>query len=165
MTKPIVAAIDMGYGHLRPASALADQLGTELLHMELPPLGAEVDRRFWEWTREVYEPLTRFSQLPGLGPPMRALLNTITAIPEPWPARDLSESTQGTRWMEPAARDGVGRALAAHLKASGAPLVETFYAAAILAELHGATRLPCLITDSPINPLCAPPHPAPTQIP
>ena len=70
MTTPIVAAIDMGYGHLRPASALAAQLGTEVLHMELPPLGAEVDRRFWEWTREVYEPLTRFSQLPGLGPPM-----------------------------------------------------------------------------------------------
>jgi hypothetical protein len=157
MTTPIVAAIDMGYGHLRPASALAAQLGTEVLHMELPPLGAEVDRRFWEWTREVYEPLTRFSQLPGLGPPMRALLNTITAIPEPWPARDLSESTQGTRWMERAARDGVGRALAEHLKASGAPLLTTFYAAAILAELHGATRLHCLITDSDINRVWAPP--------
>src|SRR5260370_587776 len=66
MTTPIVAAIDMGYGHLRPASALAEHLGTEVLHMELPPLGAEVDRRFWEWTREAYEPLTRFSPLPGL---------------------------------------------------------------------------------------------------
>jgi hypothetical protein len=162
--KPIVAAIDMGYGHLRPGTALAEALDTELLHMDLPPLGAEIDRRFWESTRELYEPLTRMSQLPGVGPPLRALLNTVTAIPPPWPARDLSGPTQGTRWMERAARDGVGRALAEHLRKTGAPLLTTFYAAAILAELHGAERLYCLITDSDINRVWAPPHPARSRI-
>src|SRR5882724_1154201 len=147
MRKTVVAAIDMGYGHLRPAAALADHLGTEVLQMDRPPLGGEKDQRFWESTRELYEPLTRLSQLPGVGPPMRAVLNTITAIPEPWPVRDLSGPTQGTRWMLRAAADGVGEVLADHLRKTGAPLMTTFFAAAILAELHGADQLHCLITD------------------
>lgn len=158
-TRAVVAAIDMGYGHLRPAAALADRLGTDVLQMDRPPLGSEKDRRFWESARELYEPLTRFSQLPGVGAPMRAILNTITAIPEPWPVRDLSGPTQGTRWMQRAAREGVGAKLADHLLKTAAPLMTTFYAAAILAELHGAEKLHCLITDSDINRVWAPPDP------
>ena len=162
--RAVVAAIDMGYGHLRPAAALAGYLGTEVLQMDRPPLGNDIDFRFWESTRELYEPLTRLSQLPGVGGPMRAVLNTITAIPEPWPVRDLSGPTQGTKWMLRAARDGVGKTLAGHLRETGAPLVTTFYAAAILAELHGASRLHCLITDSDINRVWAPPDPANSRI-
>ena len=160
----VVAAIDMGYGHLRPAAALADYLGVEVLQMDRPPLGGEKDQRFWSRNRELYEPLTRFSQLPGVGAPLRALLNTITAIPQPWPAQDLSGATQGTRWMQRAARDGVGQALADHLAATQAPLMTTFYAAAILAELHGAGRLHCLLTDSDVNRVWAPPDPARSSI-
>ncbi len=161
---PIVAAIDMGYGHLRPAAALADYLGTEVRQMDRPPLGGEKDQRFWDRNRDLYEPLTRFSQLPGVGAPMRAVLNTITAIPQPWPAQDLSGATQGTRWMQRAARDGVGLALAEHLKSTQAPLLATFYAAAILAELHGAKRLHCLLTDSDVNRVWAPPDPRHSSI-
>jgi len=164
MGKPLVAAIDMGYGHLRAAAALAEVLGTEVLQMDRPPLGDDRDREFWESIRDLYEPLTRFSQLPGLGGPMRALLDTITAIPRPWPARDLSGPSQGTRWMLKAARDGVGRALAQHLRGTGAPLLTTFYAAAILAEIHGADRLHCLVTDSDVNRVWAPPDSRKTRI-
>ena len=163
-TRAVVAAIDMGYGHLRPAAALADYLGTEVRQMDRPPLGSLKDQRFWDRNRELYEPLTRFSQLPGVGAPMRAVLNTITAIPQPWPSQDLSGATQGTRWMLRAAKDGVGQALAEHLKATQAPLLATFYAAAILAEIHGAERLHCLITDSDINRVWAPPDSQKTRI-
>lgn len=164
MRTPVVAAIDMGYGHLRPAAALAGYLGTEVLQMDRPPLGVEKDQRFWNRNRALYEPLTRFSQLPGVGAPMRAVLNTITAIPQPWPAQDLSGATQGTRWMQRAARDGIGQALAEHLRATQAPLMATFYAAAILAELHGASRLHCLLTDSDVNRVWAPPEPRTSAI-
>ena len=164
MTQPIVAAIDMGYGHLRPAAALAGYLETQVLQMDQPPLGNEHDRQFWERTRKLYEPLTRFSQLPAIGPPMRALLNTVTAIPEAWPVRDLSGPSQGTRWMQRAAGEGAGAVLAKHLLTTGAPLLSTFYGAAILAELHGAHRLHCLVTDSDINRVWAPPEPASSGI-
>src|SRR5207244_5035433 len=68
-----------------------------------------------------------------------------------------SGPTQGTRWMSSAARAGVGRALARYLRESGAPLLATFYAAAVLAEMHGAERLHCVITDTDVNRVWAPP--------
>ncbi|HEY6911219.1 MAG TPA: hypothetical protein VI356_17705 [Myxococcales bacterium] len=160
MPDPVVAAIDMGYGHLRPAAALAEHLGVGVMRMDAPPLGDARDRAFWERARRLYEPLTRFSQLPGIGPPLRALLGAVTAIPSPWPARDLSGPSAGTRWLSRAAREGVGQALARYLEETGAPLIATFYAAPILAELHGARGLYCLITDSDVNRVWAPPDPA-----
>jgi hypothetical protein len=157
--RPVVAAIDMGYGHLRAGIALADLLGVPLRRMEEPPLGDAVDARFWNRTRKFYEALTRFSQLPPVSIPLGALLKTITAIPPPWPARDRSGPTAGTRWMVGAARSGAGRQLARYLQETGAPLLTTFYAAAILAELHGARNLHCVVTDSDINRVWAPPEP------
>ena len=68
MAKPVVAAIDMGYGHLRPAAALADRLGTQVMQIELPPLGDRRDQDFWRRVRKMYEPLTRLSQVPAVGP-------------------------------------------------------------------------------------------------
>jgi hypothetical protein len=164
MERPLVAAIDMGYGHLRPAAALARWLGTAVLRMDAPPLGSARDAAFWKRSRKLYEPLTRFSQVPGLGAPMRALVNTITAIPEPWPGRDRSGATQGTRWLLRAAKEGVGEALAKHLLKTGAPLLATFYAAPILAELHGAKHLYCVVTDSDLNRIWAPPQGAKSGI-
>ena len=161
---PVVAAIDMGYGHLRPAAALADHLGTQVLEIDRPPLGHARDRAFWKPVRNLYEPLTRLSQLPGIGLPLRPLVNAITAIPPLWPARDLSGPTQGTRWMRKAADIGVGRRLAEHLRETSAPLLATFYAAPILAELHGAGRLHCVVTDSDVNRVWAPPDARSTNI-
>ncbi len=164
MSNTIVAAIDMGYGHLRPAAALAEHLGTEVLQMDQPPLGYKRDRAFWNPIRSLYEPLTRLSQIPAIGLPLRPLVNAITAIPPLWPARDLSGPTQGTRWMRKAADIGVGRRLAEHLKETSAPLLATFYAAPILAELHGAGRLHCVVTDSDVNRVWAPPDARNTSI-
>ena len=162
--KPQVLAIDMGYGHLRPAAALAGYLGVDVLQMDRAPAGSDQDFRFWERTRKLYEPLTRLSQLPLVGAPMQALLSAVTAIPEPWPRRDLSGPTQGTRWLLRAARRGIGRQLADGLRSSGAPLLSTFYAGAILAGLHGAKNLSCVITDSDVNRVWAPPEAARSEI-
>src|SRR5437660_1744484 len=161
-SRPIVAAIDMGYGHLRAAAPLADALGVPMLRMDLPPLGDARDAWFWRRTRAVYEPLTRWSQIGLVGAPLRALLGRITAIPEG--GVDLSAPTAGTRWMERAARGGAGRALAEHLRRTRAPLLATFYAAPILAELHGGERLHCVVTDTDVNRVWGPPHPARSRI-
>jgi hypothetical protein len=162
LPRPVVAAIEMGYGHLRAALPLADALGVPMLRMDLPPLAGSVDRRLWWRTRAMYEPLTRWSQKGTLGAPLRALLDRITAIPDGAPA--LAGATAGTRWMARAARRGAGRALASHLRDTGAPLVSTFYAGPILAELHGAGRLHCVVTDVDVNRIWAPPEPARSTI-
>ena len=113
----------------------------------------------------MYEPLTRWSQQGAIAAPLRALLERITAIPDVRDgAGELSGPTAGTRWMERAARRGAGRALAAHLRETEAPLLSTFYAGPILAELHGADRLHCVVTDADVNRIWAPPDPARSRI-
>ncbi len=162
--KPVVVAIDMGYGHLRPATPLAQTFGVPLQYMDRAPLGDELDARFWERVRHLYEPLTRASQIPLLGQPALALLEWITSIPPLHPYRDLSAKNQGTRTLIRMAKRGLGKRLAEHLKATGAPLLTTFYAPAVLSELHGCERLHCVVTDSDVNRVWAPAEPQTSRI-
>src|SRR5258706_2979942 len=105
--RPVVAAIDMGYGHLRAAAPLADALGVPMLQMDLPPLGDARDAWFWKRTRALYEPLTRWSQARLVGAPLRALLERVTAIAEA--DGDLSAPTAGARRTGRAPARGGGR--------------------------------------------------------
>ncbi|GAC1548112.1 MAG: hypothetical protein NVS2B9_15050 [Myxococcales bacterium] len=162
--KPAVVAIDMGYGHLRPATPLAESFGVPLQHMDRPPLGDARDARFWERVRDLYEPLTRASQLPLVGRPARALLDRITAIPPLHPYRDLSAGNSGTSTLVRMAKRGLGETLAAHLETTGAPLLTTFYAPAVLSELHGRDKLFCVVTDSDVNRVWAPADPGKSGI-
>ena len=66
---PIVASVEMGYGHLRPAHALASALGTEVLNVDQPPLVAPEELRLWRTSRRFYEITSRASQIPFAGAP------------------------------------------------------------------------------------------------
>lgn len=148
-TTPIVAAVDMGYGHLRAARAIADAWGVEVLRADVPPIADAEEQRLWQTARKIYEVTSRTSQLPGiLGAPLRAILDGITAIPPLHPHRDLSPPNWGTRSLDRLIRRGLGRGLAAHLRANPAPLVTTFFSIAIAAAAHGAERVYCVATDS-----------------
>jgi hypothetical protein len=153
---PLLVAIDMGYGHLRPAAALGALLGAPVQEMDKPPTGDAQDELYWRRARKLYEPLTRWSQLPVVGGPAQALLDTITHIPPLYPERDLSAATVGTDALVRAAKAGLSRQLAQQLREGGAPLLTTFYAAAVLSELHGAERVSCVVTDSDVNRVWAP---------
>ena len=162
--KPVVVAIDMGYGHLRPAMPLAESFGVPLHHMDRPPLGDARDVPFWDRVRTLYEPLTRASQLPLVGGPARALLDRITAIPPLHPSRDLSAGNSGTQTLVRMAKRGLGETLASYLETTGAPLLTTFYAPAVLAELHGRDKLFCVVTDTDVNRVWAPAEPGKSGI-
>ncbi|PYQ56376.1 MAG: hypothetical protein DMF53_25640, partial [Acidobacteria bacterium] len=88
--KPIVTSVEMGYGHLRAAHALATELGTEILHVDRPPLVAPEELRLWRASRRVYEITSRASQLPVIGAPLKSFLESLTDIPHLHPQRDLS---------------------------------------------------------------------------
>jgi Domain of unknown function (DUF6938) len=146
-----LVAIDMGYGHLRAAHALGDALDTPVLEIDRPPLAAPDEESRWRRVRTGYEALSRLSQVPLVGRPMRRLLEAVTAIPHLHPHRDQSGPTAAVRWLERLARSGVGEGLVAHLRATGATLVTTFYAPAVIADLAGVERIVCVVTDADLN--------------
>lgn len=160
-----LVAIDMGYGHLRPAYSLAEMLpGAEVLHADAPPASSAQEQRAWEQARTGYEMLSRGSRLPLVGGALKAVLDEVTAIPSLYPHRDLSQPTVPVRALEAMAKRGLGRGLAERLKRNGKSLLTTFYAPAVLSDFHGCERVYCVVTDSDVNRVWAPPVPSKSNI-
>jgi hypothetical protein len=162
--RPTIVAVEMGYGHLRPAHALADLLGGDVLEADEPPLAGPNEQRVWARTRFHYEALTRLSQLPLVGKALSPLLGVITQIPPLYPRRDLSNPTWPVRLVERMASSGLGRGLIDHLRATGTPLLTTFFVPALIADRAGDLDISCVVTDSDINRVWAPMHPRTTRI-
>jgi hypothetical protein len=161
---PVVVAVEMGYGHLRAAMPLAEALGTEVLQVDRAPLVAEEEMRLWRRVRRGYEAVSRLSQVPLAGRPLRWLLDGITDIPRLHPYRDLSAPTRGALTLERLVRRNLGQGLVAHLRRTGAPLLTTFYSPAIVADRAGLDRIFCVVTDTDLNRIWVPVDPARTRI-
>ena len=162
--KPIVVAIDMGYGHLRPAHAIAERLGVPVFDVDRPPLATSQDAVLWTWVRRYYEGLSRASQYPLVGPPMRSLLNTLTDIGSLYSVRDQSSANLGTYVLEKMIRRGLGRSLVEHLERENSVLVTTFFMPAVAADRLGYPHIYCIVTDSDIHRVWAPIDPVNTRI-
>ncbi len=162
--KPVVVAVDMGYGHLRAAAPLADALGTEILQVDRAPVVAREEERVWRRVRRAYEWVSRLSQLPAVGGPLRFVLDSITDIPRLHPYRDLSAPTRGVLTLERLIRRNLGQGLMAHLRRTGAPLLTTFYSPAIVADRAGYEPIYCVVTDTDLNRIWVPAEPGRTRI-
>src|SRR5579864_4322220 len=162
--QPIVAAVEMGYGHLRAAQALASALGTTVLHADRPPLAGEEEVRLWRSGRRLYEATARASQLPLVGAPLRALLDSLTSIPHLYPKRDLSAPTLQALSLDRLVRKGLGAGLVERLKETGAALLTTYFATAVLADAHGCAPVYCVVTDVDLNRVWVPKNPRRSRI-
>jgi hypothetical protein len=145
---PLVVAVEMGFGHLRAADAVARALGQPLLHADREPVADPDERALWARVRAGYERLSRLATLPAVGRPFGRLLETITRIPELHPLRDLSRPTFSTGLVERLVERGIGRGVLATLEREQAPLFTTFFATAIAADRKSAADVDCLVTDT-----------------
>jgi len=162
--RPLVVAVEMGYGHLRAARNLADALGEPVVQIDRAPLVSAAEQKIWHRTRFAYEATSRLSQLPVVGAPLRWLLDQLTSIPHLHPFRDLSAPTQGVRTLDRLIRRGLAQGLVEELRASGRPLLTTFYAPAIAADRAGLNEIYCVVTDTDVNRVWAPQDTAATRI-
>ena len=162
--RPAVVAVEMGYGHLRAAMPLVERLGSQVLHVDRPPIVAEEEQKLWRRVRRAYEIVSRMSQVPIVGSPLRLLLDWTTNIPRLHPYRDLSAPTSGVLTLERLIRRNLGQGLVEHLRATGAPLLTTFYSPAIVADRAGLERIFCVVTDTDLNRVWAPVRPRETRI-
>lgn len=160
----LVAAVDMGYGHLRAAHALASALGQEVVEVDREPFATPAESRLWSRLRTAYTVLSRASQAPVVGRPLDWLLRSVTEIPRLYPYRDQSSPTLGVEVLHWLIRRGLGRNLVHHLKRTGDALLTTFFAPALATAEAGVPRLVCVVTDSDINRVWAPRQPRGTHL-
>lgn len=161
---PVIASVEMGYGHMRAAHALATALSTPILQVDKPPLVAPEELRLWQASRRFYEITSRASQIPVLGAPLRSLLESLTDIPHLHPRRDLSPPNFQARSLHKLIGKGLGRGLVNLLKSTGAPLITTFFVPALSADHYGCDRVYCVVTDVDINRAWVPLHPGKSKI-
>ncbi len=161
---PLVVAVDMGYGHLRAALPVAEALGTVVSQVDRPPIVAPGEEALWKRVRGAYEAVSRLSQLPLVGAPLKYLLDGLTDIPRLHPYRDLSAPTRGVLTLERLIRRNLGQGLLAHLAETQVPLVTTFYSPAIVADRAGYDRIFCVVTDTDLNRIWVPAEPERTNI-
>ena len=145
----------MGYGHLRAARPLADAFGTGLLHADRAPLAGPEEQRQWKWARRGHELLSQPFQLGLLGD-SQGLMDRVTSIPPLYAMADHSLPNAGARLLDWLITQGLGRGLVEYLENSGAPLITTFYAPAIIADRAGLSQIYCVVTDADINRVWAP---------
>lgn len=161
---PLVVAADMGYGHLRAALPLAEALGTVVSQVDRPPIVAPGEERLWRRVRHGYEVVSRLSQVPLVGRPLKLMLDGLTDIPHLHPYRDLSAPTQGVLTLERLVRRSLGQGMMARLAETQVPLLTTFYSPAIVADRAGYHRIFCVVTDTDLNRIWAPVEPERTRI-
>lgn len=156
-SRPVVASVTMGYGHMRAAFPLAEQLGVPVLSVDEAPLAAPDEVKLWAWVRRVHELLSK--PMPYLGPfdrPARGLMNALTLIPPLHETRDHRAPTWSVRLLDQMIQMGLGRGMVEQLRDSGAPLLTTFYAPAIIADRAGIEQVFCVVTDADCNRVWAP---------
>ncbi len=165
MSDILVVGIEMGYGHLRAAAPLAERLGVPVLHADRPPLADELEQNQWGRARKSYELVTRLASQAGLlRHPLQSILDGLTAIPHLHPYRDLSKPGAAVHYLSRAIRNGLGQGMVEQLKSRQATLLTTYFAPALAADHHGCDDIYCVVTDSDIHRIWAPPNPQSTRI-
>ena len=148
---PCVAAIDMGYGHLRPAAALAQEFGTVVSRGDRAPLADARDRATLAGMHRLHVALSRATGARFVGPLMTRMLHSVTFIPRIRRRGELSAPNAATRHLHGLIERGFGDVLVAHLKRVRVPLVSTYFAQAIVADAAGLADVFCVATDSDVN--------------
>lgn len=162
-----VVAVNMGYGHERPAHSLRHLAkgGQIIIANDYAGIPAS-DRKLWEDGRKLYEKISRFKKVPIFGRIVFGIMDELQRIPEFYPRRDLSKSSlQVWQFYQLIRRRAWMKDLIDKLAEDPKPLLCTFMTPAFAAEEHGYPgEIFVLATDADISRAWAPLHPKKSRI-
>ncbi len=148
-----VVAVNMGYGHERAAYGIKHLAKGGIIHANAYDGIPERDTRLWEKSRHIYEQVSRFQQLPFIGPLVFQFLDRFQRIAPFYPRRDLSApSLQLKQTYYSIETLGLGKHLIQTLAKKPFPLVCTFFLPAFAAEIYNYPEdIYCVICDADIS--------------
>jgi hypothetical protein len=146
-----IATADMGLGHQRAAYPLRDVAETGLITLGKAENTSNGEHKLWERLRKSYEFLSRTKSWPIIGNTVFGILDKIQNIPPFYPLRDLSHPTYQVTWLKRIINNGLCGGLLEKMRQKPLPLVTTFYAPAIAADMAGFGRVYSVICDAEVN--------------
>lgn len=146
-----VVTADMGLGHQRAAYPLRDIAEQGLMTLGRADNTSPVEQKLWERLRKSYEFLSRTKSWPLIGNTVFGLLDRLQNIPPFYPIRDMSNPSFQVRWLKNLINSGMCAGMMEKVRAKPLPLISTFYAPAIAADMAGYGRVYCVICDAEVN--------------
>ncbi len=149
--KAWVVSADMGYGHQRAVYALRDIAEERILNVGKSEATSSSEKKLWARILAAYELLSRARGIPVIGKPVFKMLDAFLHIPNFYPIRNLSESTFQVDLLVSSIKKGLCNGMIDKIREKDLPLVTSFYAPAVAADMHGYSKVYCIICDSDLN--------------
>ncbi len=149
--KAWVITADMGYGHQRAVHPLRDVAEDGIITVGSGQAASRNEEKLWKRVLNGYEFMSRAKEIPVIGNPLFNLLDTFMHIPSPYPMRDLSNKTLQVAILESSINKGLCLGMLETIKTKDLPVVTSFYATAIAADMKGFNSVYCIICDADIN--------------
>jgi len=149
--KAWVVSANMGYGHMRAVHPLKDIAEESIIIAGNNDEVSPTERKLWERMIYVYEFLSRAKGIPFIGNPVFNILDSFLRIPSFYPMRNLSNRTFQVNLLESSIKKGLCSGVLKKIHSKHLPLVTSFFAPAIAADMDGYDGIFCIICDADLN--------------
>jgi hypothetical protein len=146
-----VVSADMGYGHRRAVHPLRDIAEGDVLVVGKNDGALDPEKHLWARALGGYEFFSRARGIPVIGRPTFGILDALMKIPSPYPIRDLSSSTLQVELLASSVRKGLCSGMLSKIEQKHLPLVTSFYAPAVAADMAGHDSIFCIVCDADLN--------------
>ncbi len=154
----------MGYGHQRAIYPLREIAEDGIITVGDNDSISPAERKSWRRMLLVYESLSRASTIPVIGKPLFKIMDVLLKIPSLYPFRDLSRPTFQVNHLESSIAKGLCKGMLDKVITKRLPLVTSFFAPAVAADLAGLESIYCIVCDSDINRVWAAKNPDESRI-
>jgi len=141
----------MGYGHQRALYPLRNMAEGGIISVGSDDAANRNEKKLWRRLLGIYEFISRAKSIPGIGKPIFNLLDNLLRIPSYYPMRDLSDATFQVDLLESSIKRGLCSGMIEVVKSKELPIVTSFYAPAIAADMAGMHSVYCIICDADLN--------------
>ena len=146
-----VITADMGYGHQRAVYPLKDIAEEKIITVGSDDAPSKKEKKLWKRVLGAYEFMSRAKSIPVIGKPIFTLLDALLHIPSYYPMRDLSNTTFQVNLLQSSINNGLCYAMLDKVRTKDLPIVTSFYASAVAADMKGFHNVYCIICDADIN--------------
>lgn len=146
-----VASANMGYGHMRAVHPLKEIAEDDIILAGAIDSISSSEKRLWARMIRVYEFLSRAKGIPFIGSPVFNILDSFLRIPSFYPMRNLSNRTFQVNLLESSIKQGLCSGMLKKIHTKHLPLVTSFFAPAIAADMDGYDGIFCIICDADLN--------------
>ncbi len=162
--KAWVISATMGYGHQRAVFPLRHIAEEKIITVGQGEATSKKEEKLWKRVLGVYEFISRAKSIPLIGKPIFSLLDSLLHIPSYYPMRDLSNATFQVDLLESSIKKGLCSSMLDKVRTQELPIVTSFYASAIAADMNGLHNIYCIICDADLNRVWVARHPWESRI-